>query len=140
MQNESILKEITQMCIDKTKNWYYLKNILIERNFTYLENYILSNANIDEATKFAIQYKKRPDLNQKKFEQRVLNEGSFKNLYNYLYEIEDCDQKALLTKILKVATKEELKRFSCADKDREEMDKATLRAYSNGYDMGYDPY
>lgn len=146
MQNQSILKEIAKACIKKDgkgnyTNRYYLENKLVEYNFAYFENYILSNADIDETTYFAIEHKNRPDIHLNKFEEKVLNEGKFKNLYDYLYEIKECNQKAVLTKILEVATDEELKQFSRSDEDAKSMQEARDSAYSLGYSLGgYDPY
>ena len=76
-------------------------------------------------------------MHQKQFEERVLNEGKFKNLYDYLYEIKDCNQKAFLTKILQVATDEELKQFSRADKDRKKIKEASSSFYYTDYDPRY---
>ena len=145
MQNQSILKEAAEACITKDQRGDYINRFYLEiefrkYNFAYFEKFILANADIDEATKFAIEYKTIPDLHQKQFEKRVLNEGKFKNLYDYLFEVKDCNQKAFLTKILEIATPEELKQFSIADKIKERIQKARSDAYSDGYSMGYDPY
>ena len=70
------------------------------------------------------------------FENKILDKGSFNNLYDYLYEVKKCNQKAVLTKILEIATPEELKRFSHADEDVKKLNEAR----DSGHSIGYSRY
>ena len=140
MKDESILKDLIEIFEARKSNYSITKKLLFEYNFEYLANHIIENYNIDAITEFAIEQKDNKKLNSKKFENKILNEGSFKNLYDYLYEVKNCNQKAFLIKILEIATLEELKEFSCADEDRAKILKAKNESYSFGYTMGFDPY
>ena len=135
--NKMILEELAKMrysSFDSIGPMYMSDIDLIfdKYNFEYQQNHVLQKENIDKVTNFVIKYKKSEKLDLNKFEERILKDGKFINLYRYLYEVENCNQKAVLTKILEIATPEQLKMFSRADADRKE----STEAYSSGYSAG----
>ena len=138
MNNKMVLEELI-----KVRNCNFMcksevDEVFKKYNFNYLQNYVLNEMNIDNITIFAIQNKNFNKLNLKKFEEKILEKGEFEHLFLYLYEVEKCNQKAVLSRILEIATPKQLKKFSSADANRKERNKAQSEAYSSGYSSGLE--
>ena len=118
MHNSTLLKKLIETSENNSDISEYIDKVFSDNNLSYWEDYYIHKLNVNDLTSFIIKHQAIPGLNFAKFEKKILRKGSFDNLYDYMYNVYDCNQGKVLKRILEIATPKQLKRFSKAMKKK----------------------